>query len=63
MHAMDERTAVETSGADVLSLRKKLRKTLGGWRPPPPLYVRGLIDLGKAKSEAFAYILKLSLIY
>ena len=23
------------SGADVLSSRKKIRKTLGGWEPPP----------------------------
>ena len=40
---------------------KKLRKTLGGgggWHPPPSLYVRGLIDLAKAKSEAIAYRLK-----
>ena len=36
---------LKTSGADVSSSRKKLRKTLGGgggWNPPPPLYVRGL---------------------
>ena len=60
MRATDEQTAIETSGADVLSSRKKLRKTLGGggWHRPPPLYVRGLIDLAKAKSEASAYILK-----
>ena len=60
MLATDEQTAIETSGADVLSSRKKLRKTLGGggWHRPPPLYVRGLIDLAKAKSEASAYILK-----
>ena len=60
MRATDEQTAIETSGADVLTSRKKLRKTLGGggWHPPPPLYVRGLIDLAKAKSEASAYILK-----
>ena len=60
MRTRDERTATETSGADVLSSSKKLRKTLGGgggWHPPPPLYVWGLIDLAKAKSEASAYIL------
>ena len=41
-------------------LGKKNRKTLGGAppHPPHPLYVRGLIDLAKAKSEASAYILK-----
>ena len=39
---------METSGADVLFLGKKLRKTLWGggvgWHPPPlpSLYVRGL---------------------
>ena len=63
MRARDEQTATETSGADFLSSRKKEknRKTFGGgrgWHPPPPLYVRGLIDLAKAKSEASAYILK-----
>ena len=59
MRATDEQTAIETSGADVLSSRKKLRKTLGGGGIHlPPLYVRGLIDLAKAKSEASAYILK-----
>ena len=30
MRARDEPTATETSGADVLSSRQKLRKTLGG---------------------------------
>ena len=35
---------LKTSGADVLSSRKKLRKTLGGWYRPHPLYVRGLIQ-------------------
>ena len=32
----------ETSGANILSSRKKLRKTLGGVHPPPPppLYLR-----------------------
>ena len=42
-------------------LGKKKQKNLRGageWHPPPPLYVRGLIDLAKAKSEASAYILK-----
>ena len=59
MRATDEQTAIETSGADVLSSRKKTQKNLkGGWHRPPPLYVRGLIDLAKAKSEASAYILK-----
>ena len=36
---------LKTSGADVLSPRKRLRKTLLGDGippPPPPLYVRGL---------------------
>ena len=34
---------LKTSGADVLSPRKKLRKTLWGDSiPPSPLYVRGL---------------------
>ena len=36
---------LKTSGADVLSPRKRLRKTLLGMAsppPPPPLYVRGL---------------------
>ena len=38
---------LKTSGADVLSSRKKLRKTLwgSGIHPPPPFYVRGLIGL------------------
>ena len=38
---------LKTSGADVLSSRKKLRKTLGGGGIPPlpPLYIRGLIEL------------------
>ena len=60
MRARDERTATETSGADVLSSRKKKKteKPYGGGHPPHPLYVRGLIDLAKAKSEASAYILK-----
>ena len=37
---------LKKSGADVLSSRKKLRKTLGGGihNPPAPLYVRGLND-------------------
>ena len=39
-------------------LGKNSEKPKGGWHPPPPLYVRGLIDLAKAKSEASAYILK-----
>ena len=30
MRARDERTATETSGADVLSSRKKKQKNLGG---------------------------------
>ena len=34
---------LKTPGADVLSSRKKLRKTYGGVpSTPPPLYVRGL---------------------
>ena len=36
---------LKTSGADVLSSRKKTQTNLGGeWHPPPlpPLYVRGL---------------------
>ena len=38
---------MKTSGADVLSSRKKTQKNLmrgggGGDIPPPPLYVRGL---------------------
>ena len=33
---------LKRSGADALSTRRKLRKTLG-IHPPPPLYVRGLI--------------------
>ena len=37
---------LETSGADVLSSRKKVRKTVGGGgggvNPPRPLHVRGL---------------------
>ena len=38
MRVRDERTATETSDADVL--------TLGGMRcPPPPTFVRGLIAL------------------
>ena len=37
---------LKTWGADVLSSRKKLRKTSwgSGIHPPPPLYVRGLIS-------------------
>ena len=37
---------LKTSVTDVLSSRKKLRKTLRGGDPPPPLplYVRGLKD-------------------
>ena len=60
MRARDERTATETSGADVLSSRKKTQKNLraGAWHPSPPFYVRGLIDLAKAKSEASDYRLK-----
>ena len=62
MRARDERTATETSGADVLSSRKKKKTEKpwggGGGHPPHPLYVRWLIDLAKAKSEASAYILK-----
>ena len=50
---------LKTSGTDVLSSRKKFQKNLrGGWHPPPLLYVRGLIDLAKAKSETSAYMLK-----
>ena len=44
MRATDEQTAIETSGADVLSSRKKLRKTLGGGGgggPPPKAGGRG----------------------
>ena len=47
----DERTVLKTSGTDVLSSRKKLRKALwggggggGGGIQPPPLYVQGLND-------------------
>lgn len=34
MCARNEQTAIETSGADVLCSRKKLRKTLGGGISP-----------------------------
>ena len=47
MWARDERTVLKTSGTDVLSSRKKIRKALwGGGRgiQLPPLYVRGLND-------------------
>ena len=47
MWARDERTVLKTSGTDVLSSRKKIRKALwGGGRgiQPPPLYVRGFND-------------------
>ena len=37
MRATDEQTVIETSGADVLSSRKKLRKTLGGVASTSPL--------------------------
>ena len=50
MRLRDEREQLlKTSGADVLSSRGKLRKTLAGVAPPPPpptptpLYVQGLI--------------------
>ena len=36
---------LKTSGADVSSSRKKLRKTLGGgWKPPPPPLVRPRVN-------------------
>ena len=35
---------LKTSGADVLSSRKKLRKTLGGWWNPPPPLVRPRVN-------------------
>ena len=46
MCARDERTVPKTSGTDVLSSRKKLRKALwgGGGIQTPPLYVQGLND-------------------
>ena len=33
---------LKTSDADVLSSKRKLSKTLGGWHPPPLIHVRGL---------------------
>ena len=35
---------LKTSGADVLSSRKKLRKTLGGVKSPPALFVRPRVN-------------------
>ena len=35
---------LKTSGADVLSSRKKLRKTLGGGEIPPALFVRPRVN-------------------
>ena len=42
-----DKQILKTSGADVLSSRKKLRKTLGqvASTPSPPLYIQGLIEL------------------
>ena len=46
MRARDKQTATENSVADVLSSRKKFRKTLGGVATTRlPLYVRGLIRI------------------
>ena len=55
MCARDERTVLKTSGTDVLSSRKKLRKALwgrggGGGIQPPPLYVQGLNDPRKKQA-------------
>ena len=47
MWVRDEQTVLKTSGTDVLSSRKKIRKALwdgGRGIQPPPLYFRGLND-------------------
>ena len=49
MRARDINEQLQTSGADVLSSRKKIRKSLGGVVPPPPsLYAQGLKSQGMA---------------
>ena len=37
MRARDRRTAKENLRFHILSSRKRIRKTLGGWQPPPLL--------------------------
>ena len=41
----------KTSGADVLCLGKKIRKTFGGATTPAPLYVRGLKGIMHNKNQ------------
>ena len=48
MRARDINEQLQTSGADVLSSRKKIRKSLGGGGTPPSLYAQGLKSQGRA---------------
>ena len=56
MRARDKQTAIETSGADVLSFRKKFKKTSGGVgnHPFATLLVRPRVKWNSPKSSTLA---------